>query len=169
MQFDWLVRHKIADGPLIAKWRKPGYEYLCSMLAIQKNDTNFGTASVCRVPIVQRAPQNQLSPSVRTGCVSCASQDSVNGGPIWWNTPLPEKVKRRLKGAHKDAPPPAEGEADAPAATVSHQEDTPGGTKHTDKAAANTQQAAGSKRAVEDDDDVPDEVKRRAQALRQTM
>lgn len=36
MQFDYLVREKIADGPLIAKWRKPGYEILCSMLAIQK-------------------------------------------------------------------------------------------------------------------------------------
>jgi len=34
--FDYLVREKIADGPLIAKWRKPGYEILCSMLAIQK-------------------------------------------------------------------------------------------------------------------------------------
>ena len=34
--FDYLVREKIADGPLVAKWRKPGYEILCSMLAIQK-------------------------------------------------------------------------------------------------------------------------------------
>lgn len=34
--FEYLVREKIADGPLIAKWRKPGYEILCSMLAIQK-------------------------------------------------------------------------------------------------------------------------------------
>jgi len=34
--FDYLVREKIADGPLISKWRKPGYEILCSMLAIQK-------------------------------------------------------------------------------------------------------------------------------------
>lgn len=36
LQFDYLVREKIADGALIAKWRKPGYEILCSMLAIQK-------------------------------------------------------------------------------------------------------------------------------------
>lgn len=36
LQFDYLCREKIADGPLIAKWRKPGYEILCSMLAIQK-------------------------------------------------------------------------------------------------------------------------------------
>lgn len=34
--YDWLVREKIADGALISKWRKPGYEILCSLLAIQK-------------------------------------------------------------------------------------------------------------------------------------
>lgn len=44
-QFDYLVREKIADNALIAKWRKPGYENLCSLLAIQKSDTNFGTTS----------------------------------------------------------------------------------------------------------------------------
>ena len=48
MQFDYLVREKIADGGLISKWRKPGYEILCSMLAIQKGNHNFGTTSHCR-------------------------------------------------------------------------------------------------------------------------
>lgn len=43
-QYEYLVREKIADGGLIAKWRKPGYENLCSMLAIQKGDHNFGAA-----------------------------------------------------------------------------------------------------------------------------
>ncbi len=37
--YDWLVREKIADGALISKWRKPGYEILCSLLAIQKGET----------------------------------------------------------------------------------------------------------------------------------
>lgn len=50
MQFDFLVKEKIADGALIAKWRKPGYEILCSMLAIQKGNHNFGTTSHCRYP-----------------------------------------------------------------------------------------------------------------------
>ena len=36
--YDWLVREKIADGALISKWRKPGYEILCSLLAIQKGE-----------------------------------------------------------------------------------------------------------------------------------
>jgi hypothetical protein len=49
------VREKIADGALIAKWRKPGYENLCSILAIQKGDKNFGTTSLCRVPISMRS------------------------------------------------------------------------------------------------------------------
>lgn len=43
-QFDYLCREKIADAALVAKWRKPGYENLCSMLAIQKGDQNFGAA-----------------------------------------------------------------------------------------------------------------------------
>ena len=48
LQYEWLVREKIADGALISKWRKPGYEILCSLLAIQKNNHNFGTTSHCR-------------------------------------------------------------------------------------------------------------------------
>ena len=52
--YDYLCREKIADQALISKWRKPGYENLCSLLSIQKSDTNFGTASICRVPIASR-------------------------------------------------------------------------------------------------------------------
>eukprot|EP00887_Chlorella_sp_A99_P007642 scaffold20.g7642.t1 len=86
--YDWLVREKIADGALIAKWRKPGYEILCSMLAIQKGNHNFGTTSHCRVPMRVRAPQQRITPDVQTGCICCASGDGRFGGPIWWNTPL---------------------------------------------------------------------------------
>ena len=49
--YNYLCREKVADQALISKWRKPGYENLCSLLAIQKSDTNFGTASICRVPM----------------------------------------------------------------------------------------------------------------------
>jgi len=86
--YDWLVREKIADGALIAKWRKPGYENLCSMLAIQKGNHNFGTTSHCRVPLKKRAPQQRITPDVQTGCISCCSGDGKFGGPIWWNTPM---------------------------------------------------------------------------------
>ena len=58
--YDYLCREKLADQHLISKWRKPGYENLCSLLSIQKSDTNFGTASICRVPMASRAPQQQV-------------------------------------------------------------------------------------------------------------
>ena len=88
---DYLIREKIADGKLMAKWRKPGYERLCSLLSITKSNTNFGTVSVCRTPLKDRT--GQILPSVLTGCVSCASGDR---GPIWWNDPIPEIVKERI-------------------------------------------------------------------------
>lgn len=88
--FDYLVREKIADGALISKWRKPGYEILCSMLAIQKGNHNFGTTSHCRVPMKLRSGQQRITPDVQTGCISCASGDGRFGGPVWWNTPLDE-------------------------------------------------------------------------------
>ncbi|GIL72070.1 hypothetical protein Vretimale_519 [Volvox reticuliferus] len=95
--FEWLVREKVADGPLIAKWRKPGYEILCSMLAIQKGNHNFGTTSHCRVPLRARAKQQRITPDVQTGCISCASGDGKFGGPVWWNTPLDEEDGAKLE------------------------------------------------------------------------
>eukprot|EP00210_Caulerpa_lentillifera_P006625 g6330.t1 len=89
--FDYLIREKIADGALISKWRKPGYEILCSMLSIQKGNHNFGTTSLCRVPLRKRAPHQRITPDVQTGCISCASGNSRFGGPIWWNTPLEDE------------------------------------------------------------------------------
>lgn len=88
---DYLIHEKIADGKLIAKWRRPGYETLCSLLVITKSNTNFGSVGVCRVPLKDR--KGQILPNVLTGCVSCASGD---GGPIWWDEPVPDIVKRRI-------------------------------------------------------------------------
>tara|TARA_B110001452_G_C15152693_1_gene401165 strand:- start:233 stop:976 length:744 start_codon:yes stop_codon:yes gene_type:complete len=83
--YDFLVREKIVDAALISKWRKPGYEILCSMTAIDKANTNFNTTSICRVPLAQRG--GQIMPSNTTGCVSCASGDGIDGGPCWWTDP----------------------------------------------------------------------------------
>ena len=99
--YDYLCREKIADQALISKWWKPGYENLCSLLSIQKGDTNFGTASICRVPMGARAPAQRLTPNVRTGCISCVSGDGADGGPIWWNTPITEAIQRKADGASK--------------------------------------------------------------------
>ena len=83
---DFCIREKVVDGNLMAKWKKPGYEFLCSLAAINKGSTNFGTTSVCRVPL--RLRSGKIAPNVVTGCISCASCDK--GAPIWWNSKLPE-------------------------------------------------------------------------------
>lgn len=88
---DYLIAQKMADGKLIAKWRRPGYERLCSLAVITKSNMNFGGVGVCRIPLKER--RGQILPNVLTGCVSCASGD---GGPIWWNDPVPDIVKQRI-------------------------------------------------------------------------
>ena len=77
---------QLVDGNLMAKWKKPGYEKLCSLSAIQTRDTTHGTTSLCRVPLYRRSAESgaRLRPSQTTGCISCCSGD---GGPIWWDTP----------------------------------------------------------------------------------
>lgn len=109
--YDFLVREKIADAALISKWRKPGYEILCSMAAIQKGSTNFGTTSICRVPLAQRG--SQIMPSVQTGCVSCVSGDGIDGGPVWWTDPYTawaakKKADKKQKRAEATIDPEVE-------------------------------------------------------------
>jgi bud site selection protein 31 len=155
LQFDWLVREKIADGPLIAKWRKPGYEILCSMLAIQRGNHNFGTTSHCRVPMRLRASQQRVTPDVQTGCISCASGDGKFGGPIWWNTPMEEEEgeeeeQNRTTWAAGGGSTAAGGGGGGPSGPA-------GGY-------------AGRKRPADDfeeEDDIPEEVQKRLQALKQ--
>jgi bud site selection protein 31 len=86
--YEWLVRKKVVDSTLISKWRKPGYEILCSMMAIQKSATNFGTTSHCRVPIRDRTQSVAITPNVKTGCISCCSGDGEHGAPLWWSKTL---------------------------------------------------------------------------------
>ncbi|KAL6780483.1 hypothetical protein ACKKBF_B12970 [Auxenochlorella protothecoides x Auxenochlorella symbiontica] len=147
--YDWLVREKMADGPLIAKWRKPGYEILCSMLAIQKNNHNFGTTSHCRVPMKLRAFQQRITPDVQTGCICCASGDGRFGGPLWWNTPIEEdteetaEANRAVWGQEGDQQP-------APAQEGSRKRAAGGPPTGDD----------------EDEDELDDAVKQRLAALR---
>lgn len=88
---DYLIHEKIADGKLIAKWRRPGYERLCSLAVITKSNTNYKSVGICRVPLHER--KGQILPNVLTGCVSCASGD---GGPVWWDDPVPDAVKQMI-------------------------------------------------------------------------
>lgn len=87
--YDWLLKEKYGDANLIAKWKKPGYEFLCSLSAIDKRNSNFNTAAICRVPLHLRKP-GSTGPSVSTGCISCASLEAGRlGGPLWWDSPRP--------------------------------------------------------------------------------
>jgi bud site selection protein 31 len=46
---------KLVDAALIAKWKKPGYERLCSTYVINPSNYKFGTTSICRVPYKDRS------------------------------------------------------------------------------------------------------------------
>ncbi|RKO97476.1 hypothetical protein CXG81DRAFT_15106 [Caulochytrium protostelioides] len=70
---DYLIKEKYADGNLIAKWRKQGYEALCCLRCIQPRDTNFGTTCICRVPRVQLG--DKPVECRNCGCRGCSSGD----------------------------------------------------------------------------------------------
>lgn len=112
--YDWLLMEKYGDAALIAKWKKPGYEYLCSLQCIDKRNSNFGTTSICRVPLHLRKP-GSCSPAVSTGCISCASQESGRlGGPIWWDTPRPADLIGWAKAGCPTAEKPGKKRKEAP-------------------------------------------------------
>jgi len=126
--YDYLLLEKHADAALIGKWKKPGYEYLCSLQAIDKRNTNFGTTAICRVPLHLRKP-GMTGPSVTTGCISCASQEAGRlGGPLWWDSPRPADLVGWAKAGcptadksgkkRKEAPDGEEAELEARAAAL---------------------------------------------------
>jgi bud site selection protein 31 len=70
--YDYCVRRKLVDANLIAKWKKPGYERLCSTFAINTKNYNYGTVSICRVP-KQQLSEGQVVQEKHSGCRGCAS------------------------------------------------------------------------------------------------
>lgn len=70
--YDYCVRAKLVDANLIAKWKKPGYERLCSTFAINTKNYNYGTVSICRVPRHQLS-EGQVIQEKHSGCRGCAS------------------------------------------------------------------------------------------------
>ena len=68
--YDYCIENKIIDAALIAKWKKPGYERLCSTFAINTKNSKYGTVSICRVPssMLDGPVENQTN-----GCLGCAS------------------------------------------------------------------------------------------------
>eukprot|EP00594_Rhizosolenia_setigera_P014077 CAMPEP_0178963188 /NCGR_PEP_ID=MMETSP0789-20121207/14862_1 /TAXON_ID=3005 /ORGANISM="Rhizosolenia setigera, Strain CCMP 1694" /LENGTH=291 /DNA_ID=CAMNT_0020647583 /DNA_START=32 /DNA_END=904 /DNA_ORIENTATION=- len=79
--YDYCIKQKIADASLIAKWKKPGYERLCSTHVINPRNYKFGTTSICRVPIYDRSEEAKTAQDPTTGCLGCASGSGGKKGP----------------------------------------------------------------------------------------
>lgn len=70
--YEYCVKNKLVDAALIAKWKKPGYERLCSTYVINPQNYKFGTVSICRVPKSSLSEGSVFEDPV-TGCRGCAS------------------------------------------------------------------------------------------------
>lgn len=74
--YEWLLRQGIADRQLIAKWKKRGYEKLCCLQCIQRNESTHGSTCICRVPRAQlERDDTAFHQCVHCGCHGCASTD----------------------------------------------------------------------------------------------
>lgn len=83
--YDYCLKNKIADAMLIAKWKKPGYERLCSTYVINPANYKFGTTSICRVPIKDRGEIQKNAQDPTTGCLGCASGKGAGPRNIFGN------------------------------------------------------------------------------------
>ena len=89
--YDYCIKNKVVDAALIAKWKKPGYERLCSTYVINPRNYKFGTVSICRVPTHCLTEGTEIEDAT-TGCRGCAS-GSAHSGNIFGN-----KYGQRLAG-----------------------------------------------------------------------
>jgi bud site selection protein 31 len=66
--YEYILEQKLVDAALIAKWKKPGYEKLCSTYVINPINYKYGTNSICRVPYKDRTAEQKKAkdPTVRT-------------------------------------------------------------------------------------------------------
>lgn len=78
--YQYCLDQKLVDAGLIAKWKKPGYERLCSTYVINPANYKFGTTSICRVPWKDRSPEQRGVADPTTGCLGCAS-GGADAGP----------------------------------------------------------------------------------------
>jgi bud site selection protein 31 len=78
--YQYCIDQKLVDAALIAKWKKPGYERLCSTYVINPSNYKFGTTSICRVPFHDRNEDQKYAKDPTTGCMGCASSSIGNSG-----------------------------------------------------------------------------------------
>lgn len=83
--YDYCIQNKLVDAPLIAKWKKPGYEKLCSTFVINPTNFKFGTTSICRVPWKDRSDEQKKARDPTTGCMGCASGKGAGPRNIFGN------------------------------------------------------------------------------------
>eukprot|EP00557_Chaetoceros_sp_GSL56_P004043 CAMPEP_0176505610 /NCGR_PEP_ID=MMETSP0200_2-20121128/16592_1 /TAXON_ID=947934 /ORGANISM="Chaetoceros sp., Strain GSL56" /LENGTH=297 /DNA_ID=CAMNT_0017905187 /DNA_START=351 /DNA_END=1244 /DNA_ORIENTATION=+ len=83
--YDYCIKHKLIDAGLIAKWKKPGYERLCSTYVINPANYKFGTTSICRVPMKDRPENARDAQDPTTGCLGCASGKDAGPRNIFGN------------------------------------------------------------------------------------
>ena len=72
--YDYCLQEQYADAPLIAKWKKSGYEKLCCMMCVQNTAHNYSTTCICRVP-KDKLEEGKLVECRHCGCRGCASGD----------------------------------------------------------------------------------------------
>jgi bud site selection protein 31 len=77
---DYCIEQQYADGALISKWKKPGYESLCCLRCLDTRSTTYSTTCICRVPR-KDLEKGRLIECVQCGCRGCSSND-VSGADI---------------------------------------------------------------------------------------
>ena len=83
--YNYCIQQKLIDAALIAKWKKPGYERLCSTYVINPTNYKFGTTSICRVPLWDRSSDQKSAQDPTTGCLGCASGKGAGPRNIFGN------------------------------------------------------------------------------------
>lgn len=80
--YKYLIKNRYADGALILKWKKQGYEHLCCLSCITTKETSHGGTCICRVPKGSFKSGGEDSEKklkemqcVTCGCRGCASSD----------------------------------------------------------------------------------------------
>lgn len=69
--YQYCIDQKLVDAALIAKWKKPGYERLCSTYVINPANYKFGTVSLCRVPWKNRTSEQKQARDPTVGSFVC--------------------------------------------------------------------------------------------------
>lgn len=73
--YEWLLRQPYANADLIAKWKKQGYENLCCINCIVKDEKNHRNTCICRVPKATLEEEKADVECITCGCRGCASTD----------------------------------------------------------------------------------------------